>query len=74
MYQGHRSRAAWNVALWIGNDEGLYNLARQHIRRAATKDEAAMAMLNDLHEMGLTHTPDGEAYSKTTIREAMRGL
>lgn len=26
-YNGHESWNAWNVALWIGNDEPLYRLA-----------------------------------------------
>jgi len=33
-YQGHRSWNAWNVALWIGNDEGLYHLALDYWRSA----------------------------------------
>lgn len=28
-YNGWENYKTWNVALWINNDEGLYNLAQQ---------------------------------------------
>jgi hypothetical protein len=68
------SHASWNVSLWINNDEGLYLLAKDCIRRASNKEQAAKDMLDALHETGTTHTPDGVRYSKTSIKEAMIGM
>jgi hypothetical protein len=73
-YQGHKNRNHWNVALWIGNDEGLYNLAKQCMRDTKTKDEAAREILNVLRVAGVTHTPDGKPYSYSAIRAALVGL
>lgn len=73
-YQGHKNRNFWNVALWIGNDEGLYRMAREHIRRAKTKDEAARAILAELQSAGVEKTPDGAPYSFSAIRAAIRGM
>jgi len=28
-YNGWKNWATWNVALWLGNDEGLYKIARR---------------------------------------------
>mgnify|MGYP001593541406 FL=1 len=47
-YQGHRSWNAWNVALWIANEEPLYraatkciDVARKHAKANATPERIA---------------------------------
>lgn len=77
-YQGHPSWTHWNVSLWIGNDEGLYNLARECLREHRTKLDAARALLSTLQECGEpgkpAATPDGAVYSVRTLLHALRGI
>ena len=72
-YNGHKNWTHWNVSLWINNDEGMYlharDLARRHTRKAA-----AQQMLDDLHSMHITETPDGAKYSVTAIYYAMKEM
>ena len=72
-YNGFKNWTQWNVALWVNNDESLYRMARRHCRRA-NRAEAARAMLAELHEMGITETPDGARYSVSALRAAFVGL
>lgn len=69
-YNGHRSWNAWNVSLWINNDEGLYcwacDLAKQH-----GTAKAARIMSRELSGQ---RTPDGAKYNPTCIREAIQGI
>lgn len=71
MYNGHKSWNHWNVFLWLSNDEGLYNMVRDCVRRSHTKDEAAQMILDCLHDGGIIKTPDGAPYTKTAIRAAL---
>jgi hypothetical protein len=69
-YNGHKSHAAWNVSLWINNDEPLYRLAKDCVRRSSNRQEAAEMILSSL----LEKTPDGVNYTVTNIRLALRGI
>lgn len=71
-YNGHKNRAYWNVALWIGNDEGLYRLAIESLRSTTSRKAAAQLMLETLGEG--SKTPDGYEYSADKIYKAMEGL
>jgi len=66
-YQGHRSCNAWNVALWINNDYGLYNWARDLVIEHGRK-RAARIMARELEGQ---RTPDGGKYNFTCIYEAL---
>jgi len=73
-YNGHKNYNFWNVSLWINNDEGLYHEALNNIQCSDNREDAVSNMLHSLHEMGITHTPDGVKYTKSAIRAAMVGL
>lgn len=72
-YNGHKNWNHWNVALWIGNDEGLYNIARDCYRRAESAARAAPLFISHLAECGVTKTPDGAPYTVTTVTKAIAG-
>ena len=55
-YNGWTNYETWNVALWIGNDEGLYNLAREAGNYTDFVDFLEACSFNDLT------TKDGVAY------------
>ena len=66
-YNGHKNYNAWNVALWLSNDEGLYRLACDCIRRSNNRSEAISKLMDYLPEK----TPDGVKYTKTNVRLAL---
>lgn len=75
-YNGHKNWNHWNVSLWIGNDEGLYNLARECIRNNQTRvtSNRAHAVRDFLALVGTDKTPDGAPYSASSVRAAMVGM
>lgn len=78
-YNGHESWNAWNVALWIGNDEPLYRAAIDAIRKPRHDGKPVsvrLATLRFLHETGLAdqRTPDGARYSFHSVKLAIAGL
>ena len=73
-YNGHKNYNYWNVALWIANDEGLYNLAREEIRVAGNKDQAALSILQCLKDLDIEKTPDGAPYTLSSVRAAIVGF
>jgi hypothetical protein len=68
-YNGHRSWNAWNVSLWIANEEPLYRRAIE-LKRKYGSQRAARLFLCELDDK----TPDGATYNVTCVREALAGL
>jgi len=62
-YNGWANWETWNVALWIGNDEGLYNLACDVARDGGTYGH----MVSIIHDAGSKETPDGCKWDDVNI-------
>lgn len=58
-YEGWANYATWNVALWINNDQGLYEMAKEY------DDYESFA--ESLREFGMTETPDGVALNDSGL-------
>ena len=63
-YNGWSDWTTWNCALWIGNDEGLYNWARD------IRDYGMF--IDTMREFGMKQTPDGAKLSLIHISEPTR--
>lgn len=65
-YNGWKNYETWNVALWIGNDEGLYGLAKEfkHYRDfvASLRHKARWGCGALTYE-----TPDGVAWNDSGL-------
>lgn len=68
MYQGHKNYNAWNVALYLFNEEPLYREMVRTVGEAETLDDAARRLMRVLPP----ETPDGVKYTKTNVRLALQ--
>ena len=60
-YNGWANYETWNVSLWLGNDEGLYNMAREYRRHGY------QALADSLKDLGSYETPDGVAWTDSGL-------
>lgn len=63
-YNGWKNYETWNVALWIGNDEGLYGLAQY----CSMKERPYAAFVELLTFNGMVKTtPDGVSWNDSKL-------
>jgi|TARA_R110000824_G_scaffold65925_4_gene171332 hypothetical protein len=58
-YNGWKNHATWNVALWIGNDKGMYEFAKEC--------GSYQVFVDAMREVGYTETPDRVAYNDSAL-------
>ena len=66
-YNGWSNYETWNVSLWIGNDEGLYNDAKMIARRAGRYPYQEWCAY--MESVGMQSTPDGVRWMDGRIDE-----
>lgn len=69
-YNGYKNRATWNVALWLGNDYGLYSAMCNYARNTAAERGRRHVTYRDfMRRCGLQgeRTPDGFKYDGKTL-------
>lgn len=67
-YNGWKNRATWNVALWLNNDGGLYNLMLEYARKPR-KPGQRRTYRGFVRYAGLKmeRTPDGFKYAGSRL-------
>ena len=60
-YNGWSDWTTWNCALWIGNDEGFYNMAKD------CRDYGEF--VNYITEVYMDKTPDGAKWNEADFAE-----
>jgi hypothetical protein len=65
-YNGWTNYETWNVALWIGNDDGLYNMARA-FRNNVTPFADFVANLGEFGGDIAKQTPDGVRWDDSEV-------
>ena len=60
-YNGWTNYETWNVALWIGNEEGLYHWAREY------RHYGYKAFAESLMECNSFKTPDGVSWNDDSL-------
>jgi len=60
-YNGWTNYETWNVALWIGNDEGMYHMARMY------RHHGYKSLSHMLEESYGSMTPDGVRWDDDSL-------
>lgn len=72
-YNGWKNRQTWNVALWINNDESLYNMAKDYAtehkisKRTGKVNTKLYANFINHYGMQQDRTPDNIGFYSTRL-------
>ena len=75
-FSEHKNLSYCAVFSAINGDADLSNVARRYVRAYCDKGmlPAAFGLLQELHDMGITHTTDGTRYTVINLRAVLAGM
>ena len=67
-FNGWATWETWNASLWIANDEGLYDIAKEMARRSIHPYREFITQMEEIY--GMSETPDGCRWDSPLIEES----
>lgn len=68
-YNGWKNMATWNVALWLNNDEVLYNIVVNYVKRCKHRG-ISISWTHFIESTSIKHhnkTPDGYSFLSSKL-------
>lgn len=68
-YNGYESYDHWNTALWLNNDESMYNLLINETEKAVYMEQSLTQTVTNIMNSLPSKTPDDAEWQRITVAD-----